>query len=359
MGSVNNLTSVYQTSNAHAPIMSIASNIAPTPVRKPSHDAFEIVPNHGMLVTKIYGQFFPPFITKEAIDYLRGNFSTRNNDVIVATYPKTGTMWTLNIVTQLMKHVYPNMNQNKIEFNTITQAKWIESLVSQEGINSFSKYINDTNSNNSKYCIWQTHSYYKTFPVKSINKNTKLIYVTRNPKDCCVSAFHFYQKEPNIGYKGDFNQFFKMFISGAIIFGSYFDHVNDWYNAYINQKSLNIQILWIYFQDLIIDLESQIIKISDFINDDDRKVLSKDNIQDVYEKCQFNWMKNESKSDKIHLSPMFYRKGKIGDWKNYMSKDQSDTIDNIIYARFYHTNIRYWKQAKENIIKRNHQMSKL
>ena len=335
-----------------------------TPVRKQSDDAFEILPDQGMIVTKIYNQFFPSFITKDAIDYLRNNFSTRSNDIIVATYPKTGTMWTLNIVTQLMKHIYPNMNKNKenknIQFDTIKQAKWIESLVSQQGINSFKKYINNTNLNNSKYCVWQTHSYFNTFPAKSIDKNTKFVYVTRNPKDCCVSAFHFYCKEPNTLYKGNFNEFFEMFISGAVLFGSYFDHVNEWYNSYINQKSLDIKILWIYFEDLINDLESHIIKISKFLNDgSDACVIGKDNIRDVYNKCQFNFMKNESKSDKIHLSPMFYRKGKIGDWKNYMTKKQSDIIDNIIYAKFYNTDIRYWKQAKENIIKRNQQMSKL
>ena len=336
------------------------------PVRKQSDDAFEILPNHGMIVTNIYNQFFPSFITKDAIDYLRNNFSTRSNDIIVATYPKSGTMWTLNIVTQLMKHLYPNMNKNKVQFETISQAKWIELLASEEGINSFEKYINDTNLNRSKYCIWKTHSYFKTFPAKSINKNTKFIYVARNPKDCCVSAFHFHSKEPNTRYKGNFDQFFHMFISGAILFGSYFDHVNEWYNAYVNQKSLNIQILWIYFEDLVNDLESQIIKISKFINngnnynsDDPSDMLNKDNIRDVYDKCQFNFMKNESKTAKIHLSPMFFRKGKIGDWKNYMTKEQSDIIDNIIYAKFYQTDIRYWKQAKENIIKRNQPMSKL
>ena len=74
----------------------------------------------------------------------------------------------------------------------------------------------------------------------------------------------------------------------------------------------------------------------------DKIILNK-----IKKECSFNYMKTESKSDKIHLNPSFFRKGKINDWKNYLTLRQSNIINNIIYTKLYDTNIKYWCQINE------------
>ncbi|GBO22360.1 hypothetical protein AVEN_221584-1 [Araneus ventricosus] len=54
----------------------------------------------------------------------------------------------------------------------------------------------------------------------------KYIYVTRNPKDCCVSYYHHMKNIPGHGFKGTFDQFFELikWNSGKIDYEDYFDH---------------------------------------------------------------------------------------------------------------------------------------
>jgi len=53
----------------------------------------------------------------------------------------------------------------------------------------------------------------------------KVVWVGRNPKDCCVSYYHFFQMLPPVKYKGNFEQFAELFKSGFIEYGSYWTHV--------------------------------------------------------------------------------------------------------------------------------------
>ena len=57
----------------------------------------------------------------------------------------------------------------------------------------------------------------------------KYIYVTRNPKDCCVSYFHHMKSIPGHGFNGTFDEFFEFFINGNIDYGDYFDNLLGWY----------------------------------------------------------------------------------------------------------------------------------
>ena len=51
----------------------------------------------------------------------------------------------------------------------------------------------------------------------------------RNPKDVAVSLFHQSRAESVFEYDGDWNDFFERFMSGNVEFGSWFDHVLQWW----------------------------------------------------------------------------------------------------------------------------------
>eukprot|EP01084_Bolivina_argentea_P181405 313306_1 len=171
----------------------------PAPIINASSDAFWVSDTYGMKICNINGYLYPPFITSKGVNWLRNNWNTDEHDIIITTYPKTGTMWTLNIVIEMIKQAYPLQTVYK----TIKQGEWIENVASNKGIDTFNKILSKYDAITCPYRIWQTHSFYSHFPCKTLHKNTKIIYVTRNPKDVIVSSFHFFRKEQNISFKGD------------------------------------------------------------------------------------------------------------------------------------------------------------
>jgi hypothetical protein len=49
----------------------------------------------------------------------------------------------------------------------------------------------------------------------------KVIFVCRNPKDCCVSNYHHYMLIPQYKYTGNFKQYAQMFLDGTLEYGGY------------------------------------------------------------------------------------------------------------------------------------------
>ena len=172
--------------------------------------------------------------------------------------------------------------------------------------------------------------------------------------------------------KVNLNIFYQWYISGLIIFGDYWDHNYKWYLKYLNQKKLNINILWLYYEDFHYCFEKQIEKIVLFLNGSNKFKhgnnyknetikLNKQQINRIKNVCSFDFMKNEVKNGVIK-EPFYqnmYRKGKIDNWKEYLSDEQSNMIDQITYAKFYGTKIRYWNEAKKSIQNRYDKSSKL
>eukprot|EP01083_Nonionella_stella_P067859 179759_1 len=314
---------------------------APTPMYKQTNGSFFICPKNGMRVANINGYLYPPFITSRGVNWLRNNWTTDSADIIVTTYPKTGTMWALNIVIEMIKQSFPHQTI----YDTIKQAEWIEVVASKKGLDRFEQLSIQHDLTNCPYRIWQTHAFYSYFPCKILNKNTKIIYVTRCPKDVLVSAFHFFRKEPNIRFQGDFDTFFDWFCAGLTPNGNYFDHVMEWYRVRENASKYGVSILWLYYEDMKQDLVKQIKRIAQFIGCHD--LLNDEQYQLIADHSSFDAMKNASKSDSVHLGPSFFRKGKTKDWKNYMSAQQVERINTCIATRFHGTDIKYLCQLND------------
>ena len=71
-------------------------------------------------------------------------------------------------------------------------------------------------------------------------------------------------------------------------------------------------------------------KIAKFIG----KELSQETIQCIAEQTTFTAMKKEGNANynwKPHFKGEFLRKGQVGDWRNFFSKEQSDRFD-ALYA---------------------------
>ena len=58
----------------------------------------------------------------------------------------------------------------------------------------------------------------------------KYIYIARNPKDVVVSMYHHSSARKYYEFTGTLDDFFKLFVAGKVQWGSWFEHVLDWWS---------------------------------------------------------------------------------------------------------------------------------
>jgi hypothetical protein len=138
--------------------------------------------------------------------------------------------------------------------------------------------------------------------------------------DVAVSYFYHYQAQ--LGYKGTFPEFFDQFMKGEVMYGSWFKHVAEW----LSHKD-NPNILFLRYEDMIQDLEGCIKQIARFCKIE----IAPERIPEILEKCHFTFMKKyENKFDPImekilekgYIQNLFFRKGKTGESKEYLTSEQ-------------------------------------
>ncbi|CAM5132347.1 unnamed protein product [Natator depressus] len=257
--------------------------------------------------------FHPDFATPEYIDSLE-DFEIRDSDVFVATYPKSGTVWTQNILSLIYHEGHQDGTEN---METKLRVPWLEYNIH-----------NIDNVHRPSPRLFTTHLPYFLVPRDLRNRRGKVIYVARNPKDVVVSYFHFSSLSVLLETIPDFNIFLERFLAGKVLAGSWFDHIRGWYT---HRDDFNI--LFLTYEEMKKDLRGAVLKICRFLG----KQLNEKELDTVVENATFDKMKTDPRANyestlgnfleqgKGH----FLRKGTVGDWKNTMTVAQSERFDNV------------------------------
>ncbi|KAM4040978.1 amine sulfotransferase-like isoform 2-T2 [Anomaloglossus baeobatrachus] len=253
------------------------------------------------------------YTSPELIDAVE-HMEIREDDVFLVTYPKSGTVWTQQILSLIVNEGHRNGTE---QINNMERAPWIETNF----------YNGDFKSRPSPR-LFTSHLPYFLMPKDLRFKKGKVVYVCRNPKDAVVSYYHFIKMNPNIKCTVNWETFLDFFMTGKVFCGSWFDHVRGWYT---HKEDFNILI--VTFEELKKDLRSNVLKICKFLD------ISLDDkaIDIVVEKATFKNMKHDSLANYEFIpnnmldknKGAFLRKGIIGDWKNLMTVAQNEMFDKV------------------------------
>jgi hypothetical protein len=120
-------------------------------------------------------------------------------------------------------------------------------------------------------------------------------------------------------------------------FGNYFDHLLSWL-PHKDDKN----VLFLKYEDMKRDLRGAVSQIASFLEAD----LSGDVIDKIANLTSFGKMKvdnsvNYSWSERRDKRGEFMRKGIVGDWKNFLTAEQSAEIDSICAERLIGIDFRY------------------
>ena len=148
----------------------------------------------------------------------------------------------------------------------------------------------------------------------------KVVYVCRNPKDCCVSYYHHTLLMGNNDMKNGFPEFAKRFMKGQIEYGNYWTHLKD---AWDRKNHPNLKFLW--YEDMKKDLQKITQDLAKFLN----YSVNEEQVKQIDEFLKFeNYQKFRSEFPVKSEGPKkFFRKGQIGDWKNHFTESELEKWD--------------------------------
>jgi len=287
---------------------------------------------YGVVMPKLY-----PLSSNEIY-----NFDVRSDDIWVVTYKKCGTTWTQEIVWNIMNDV--NKELGKLPLYSRSPFLERQTLFSNNMINKLTENLDPQEVEQIRYMynksidhtanlpsprIIKTHLPFELLPPKLLDK-AKVIYVCRNPKDCCVSFYHHVAQvfKPLYDYNGTFDQFVQLFMQGKLEEGDYFHHLKG---AWKLRHHRNMKFDW--YEDMKNDPIQKVTEMTNFLN----HKLSHEKIIELVEHLDFNNVKERASNKKKD----FYRKGTVGDWKNYFGEDKLKLWDDWIAKNLQGTDIEF------------------
>jgi hypothetical protein len=134
------------------------------------------------------------------------DFTPRADDILVVTYPRSGTTWTQMILRQLT-------TDGGMDFAHIAQVSpWLEwALRSGRDLDRLPAPR-----------VFKSHLSYRRIP----KGPCRYIYVARDGRDVAVSYYHF--ARTHMQYRGTFGEFYDRFLTGDDTYGSWLAHVAGW-----------------------------------------------------------------------------------------------------------------------------------
>nr|XP_018909916.1 PREDICTED: estrogen sulfotransferase [Bemisia tabaci]XP_018909917.1 PREDICTED: estrogen sulfotransferase [Bemisia tabaci] len=175
----------------------------------------------------------------------------------------------------------------------------------------------------------KTHLSLDLLPAQIETVKPKIVYVTRNPKDVCVSYFHYCRLVHEL-VGGTFEDFCELFLQDRVPMSPFWPHVLSFWN-----RRHEPNVLFLKYEDMKRDGRKAIRQVAEFLD----KKLSDEEITALEDYLSFDKMKE---NPSVNLEPIvnlmgnvntqekFIRKGVVGDYKAHMNEEMIARFDKWI-----------------------------
>ncbi|XP_066140381.1 sulfotransferase 1C4 isoform X1 [Euwallacea fornicatus] len=300
--------------------------------------------------------FFPSGFAKEAENYY--NFELRNDDVIVITFPRSGTTWTQEMIWLLCN----NLDYNRaaelpltarfpfLEFSSFVH-KDVKAEFLEENKSDVENYKSvqqidypawKTFSHSQERRFIKTHLPFSLLPPNLTKTGCKVVYVARNPKDVAVSFYHLNRSIRTQGYKGDFKNYWFYFKNNLQPWTPYWEHLKEGWKMRHEEN-----VMFIFYENMSkVNFRQHMEKICAFLG----KSYTCEELDSLEDYLNIeNFKKNKSVNydlmEKLGIvlknEEGFVRKGKTGGWQSYFDQETEKEANQWIEENLKDTDLRF------------------
>lgn len=287
---------------------------------------------------KFHGFWFTQTYLQTTQNVLQ-SFKPLSTDIILASYPKTGTTW-LKALLHSIIHRSSHEHHNSLLFNHPQEL--IPSLETHLYVpgktGDASKIPQFLDAKKGR--ILATHLPYQIFKDVLSCCECKIVYVTRNPKDTLVSLWNFLQKSKSVeDDPWELSAAVDQFCEGIVPFGPYYDHVLAYREESLKRPE---NVMFVTYEELKEDGIKHVGKLAEFLGCPFEGEDGVKEVEKIVRNCSFDVLSNleVNKSSELPSGfPLpynsFFRKGEVGDHKNYLDDVMIKKIDDITRKMFH------------------------
>ncbi|TVU22750.1 hypothetical protein EJB05_32468, partial [Eragrostis curvula] len=262
-------------------------------------------------------------------------FTPRPSDVILASFPKSGTTW----LKALNRAAYPPSSDDHPLRRSIphdlVKCLEIEFAVTGNDVDKLSAELEALPSPR----LLATHLPYSLLPER-VTGTCRVVCVCRDPKDALVSSWLFTGKVAKALLGGDgapaftFQEAFDLFCDGRSVCGPQWRHVLGYWEESVRRPD---KVLLLRYEEMLREPQINLNKLAKFMGcefseeEEDQRVVDA-----IVELCSLDTLKNmdvnkNGRGDKLPVeNESFFRKGVAGDWRNHMTPEMALRLDKIV-----------------------------
>nr|XP_043609271.1 cytosolic sulfotransferase 11-like [Erigeron canadensis] len=262
---------------------------------------------------------------------LHSYFKCQPTDIILASFMKSGTTW-------LKALMFSTLNRDRYTFS--------DHHLLRNGPQSTFPFIDcecypiSDFTHLPKPRLFATHFARALLP-PCMTSTCKFVYVCRDPKDVLISKWHFMKKLRSTDLPPlTLEKAFSLFCQGVSEYGPFWEHVLSYWKASLESPD---KILFLKYEEIMKKPEVVVRKLAEFmgkpfVEDEEEKGV----VNEIVKLCSFENLSNlevnkngvEKFGKLVEVEKcQFFRKGEIGDWKNYLSKEMKECIDGITHEK--------------------------
>ncbi|KAH7666795.1 P-loop containing nucleoside triphosphate hydrolase protein [Dioscorea alata] len=285
-----------------------------------------------------YQSFWIPAKFLPACMAIQSHFNPRSSDILCVGSPKTGSTWLKALsFAVLHRHSFSLSDHPLLTNNPHKCVPFLELLFSHRTIPDLNVLPSPT--------IFATHLTASLLPQSALS--CRIVYVCRDPKDTFVSLWHFTERlrvslsTEDKSERLDLNKAFQLFSQGISPGGSFWDHALGYWKE---SKRRPEKVLFLKYEEMIEDPVIHLRKLAEFMGCPFSMEEERDGVvEDIVKLCSFDNLTelevnkdNNGSFEETRLpASSFFRKGKVGDWVNYLSMEMAEKLDAITKEKLH------------------------